>query len=456
MKYCSVFFVLLMALSSYGQAQLRSDAATSVATTTPPSSTAQQLFSAAKSDLLQLRVLTKSSGSQNSIGSAFLIGEGHFAITNYHVIAQIALEPATYKGEFRATDGESGEFELMAVDVLHDLAVVRVSRKGTGFFQLPIAPHDTEQPPLAHLRQGQPLYSLGNPLDLGFTISEGTYNGETHRGFSANLMFTGPVNPGMSGGPNVTASGELAGINVAHRRDGELVSFLVPAVYAQTLLAHMPDTPPADFEKVIGEQLLAHQQIMVDTVLATPFTTKQLGPYLIPLRESEQLRCWGSSRHSDEKTYSIDSINCDMESSVFVSSDLSAGRITLSHKLLQNKTLHTLQFAQLASNLFSNQIFSTTASETLTSAFCNEDFVSLTGFSARAQVCIEAYHDFEGLYDFTLITASTDDKQQSLQSMMNILGVSYDSGTRLINQFLSQLSRPSIIDNASDRNEVAP
>jgi S1-C subfamily serine protease len=49
-------------------------------------------------------------------------------------------------------------------------------------------------------------------------------------------MFTGPINSGMSGGPSVTANGDVAGVNVSKRLDGELVSFLVPARYAQQLL----------------------------------------------------------------------------------------------------------------------------------------------------------------------------------------------------------------------------
>ena len=110
--------------------------------------------------------------------------------------------------------------KLLAVDALHDLAVVQVGRQGKGYFNIPDA--------LPTLTQGQYLYSLGNPLDLGFAISEGSYNGVIGRGFYDQLMFTGPINAGMSGGPNVTEDGRVAGVNVSKRLDGELVSFLVP------------------------------------------------------------------------------------------------------------------------------------------------------------------------------------------------------------------------------------
>jgi len=411
-----------------------------------PSSTAQQLYATAQHDLLQLRVLLKNGNSQSSVGSGFLIGTSNLVVTNFHVVSQIALEPDTYFGEYKDTQGNSGAIELLAVDVLHDLAIVRVKPTGNGFFKVPRA---HERAP-ATLHQGQHLYSLGNPLDLGFTISEGTYNGVSSRGFSDQLMFTGPVNPGMSGGPNITATGELAGVNVAHRRDGELVSFLVPAIYVQALLEKvMGDDetvtlqPPTDFKPIIGEQLLQHQALMVDKLLEQPFNLKTLDNYRVPVRESDQVRCWGSATAEVKKPYSVSAINCSMESAIYVSEDIQTGHISMRHQYIHNKKLTTMQFAKLATSFYSNQVYSTAKSDTITSAQCAEDFIALKNMSLRALVCAEAYHQFAGLYDFTLTTASTDDSNSSLQSMMNIQGVSYENGVRLINEFMQRIERIS-------------
>jgi serine protease Do len=405
-----------------------------------PSSTAQALFEKAEKDLLKLRVLTKNGRSQSSVGSAFLIGTGNLAVTNFHVVSQIALEPETYFGEYKNTKGESGDFVVLAVDVLHDLAIVRVAQTGTGFYHIPL-PSDKDQ--LPKLRQGENLYSLGNPLDLGFSITEGTYNGLNTRGFSEQYMFTGPVNPGMSGGPNITADGELAGINVAHRLDGELVSFLVPAHYAQSLLARTPTDmeAPTDFKPLIGEQLLEHQKVMFDILLSKPFEIKELGDYRVPVRESDQVRCWGDSDDGTEKKVSSAGISCSMESEIFVSDSLQTGHISMSHSYMRNKKLNTWQFAKLSGQRFANQVYSSAHSSVLTPAACTENFVELQNLKMRVQVCAEAYHKFEGLYDFTLITASSDDANSSLQSMMNIRGVAYDTGMKLIDEFLHSLSR---------------
>ncbi|WP_323813991.1 serine protease [Cellvibrio sp. NN19] len=443
-----------------------------LADTTPPlpSSAAQQLYASAQQDLLQLRVLLKNGNSQSSVGSGFLIGNSNLVVTNFHVVSQIALEPETYFGEYKDTSGKSGSIELLAVDVLHDLAIVRIERNGSGFFKIPHtkAPHtpaSDEQPALVKLHQGQHLYSLGNPLDLGFTISEGTYNGISARGFSDQLMFTGPVNAGMSGGPNVTADGQVAGVNVAHRRDGELVSFLVPVRYVQALLARVTSDmkAPSDFKPIIGEQLLEHQTVMVDTLLDKPFSIKSLGPYRVPVRESDQVRCWGNTDSSAKKPYTIASINCSMESAIFVSGELQTGHLSMHHKYAHNKKLNAMQFAQLATNMFSGQVYSTAKSDTITPASCTEDFIKHNNISLRAMVCAEAYHQFKELYDFTLIAASTDDSQKSLQSMINIQGVSYQNGMKLVEQFLQGIDRASstdnsepIIDDSIDTIEDAP
>jgi serine protease Do len=69
-------------------------------------------------------------------------------------------------------------------------------------------------------------------------------------------------------------------------------------------------------------------------------------------------------------------------------------------------------------------------------------------------VCAEAYHKFKELYDFTLITASTDDSEKSLQSMINIQGVSYSNGMKLITQFLQGIDRATAGDDIKTEPEL--
>lgn len=400
-----------------------------------PSSAAQGLYSAAKGDLLQIRMILKNGRSQSTVGSGFMVGTSSLVLTNYHVVSQMALDPDVYAGEYIDTDGKTGPVELLAVDVLHDLAVVRVNRVGTGFFQVP------EQ--TVKLVQGQSLYSLGNPLDLGFAISEGAYNGVVTRSFYDQLIFTGPINSGMSGGPSITAAGMVAGINVSKRRDGESVSFLVPVRYAQELLRKvaLQSHPPKNFNPLIGQQLLAHQREMIDRLLAEPLSIKTMGPYRVPVRESQQLRCWGRSNFRLEAEYTADSVSCAMEAAIYVSDTQQTGHVSMTHQYLRSSSLHPLQFAFLASSQFRVDRLGSSRDTRLTRPSCSEEFVQTASLPLRAVTCVRAYRKFAGLYNFTLLTASTDDAQASLQSRLDLAGVSFENGLRVTRAFLSALGR---------------
>ena len=398
-----------------------------------PSSTAQKLYSAAKADLLQVRSLLKSGRTQSSVGSGFLVGTSNLVLTNYHVVSQFALDPDTYTGEWVDTAGQRGNIELLAVDVLHDLAVVRVNRYGTGYFKLGDKP--------VTLTQGQYLYSLGNPLDLGFVISEGAYNGVIARRFYEQLMFTGPINAGMSGGPTVTVDGQVAGINVSKMLGGELVSFLVPAHQAQELLKKVaPDAkPPKDFTAIVAQQLLVHQKAMVDQLLAKPLSAKAMGPYSVPVRESEQMRCWG--RSNDRDSFSVEVTNCAMESSLFVSGSLQTGQVQIQHQYMKSTGLDEVRFAVLSSNSFKNESFGSHKDKRLTGPQCTEQFVKNSTLPMRAVMCVRAYRKFDGLYDFALLTSSTDEGKMNLQSRLDARGVSYENGLRASRAFLESLAR---------------
>ncbi|MDL2354424.1 MAG: serine protease [Pseudomonadota bacterium] len=403
----------------------------------PPSSAAQKLYSSAKADLLQIRMLLKNGRSQSTVGSGFMVGTSNLVLTNYHVVSQMALDPDVYAGEYVDTDGKRGPVELLAVDVLHDLAVVRINRSGTGFFNVPDK--------LVKLTQGQYLYSLGNPLDLGFAISEGSYNGVVTRSFYDQLMFTGPINSGMSGGPSVTVAGEVAGVNVSKRRDGELVSFLVPVRYAQELLKKVAaqTAAPKDFNPLIGQQLLAHQKAMIDRLLDAPLSVKMMGPYLVPVRESEQVRCWGRSNVKAEASFTADTISCAMESAIYVSDSQQTGHVSMSHQYVRSASLDKVRFAVLASTLFKVENLGSSKDTRLTGPACSEQFVATKTLPLRAVTCVRAYRKFAGLYNFTLMSATTDDAKASLQSRIDVSGVSYENGMRTTRAFLETLGRGS-------------
>jgi serine protease Do len=203
------------------------------------SSIAETVYARAKSRILQIRTLLISAGRQSTIGSGFLVGADGLAVTNYHVISQYALEPKTYRLEYAAPDGSKGGMTLLAIDVAHDLAVVRLDRgdgkEGTAPSVTDLPYFDFDERALADtLPKGERIYAMGNPLDIGFTIVEGTYNGLVDKSYDERIHLSGAINAGMSGGPVTNAEGRVVGVNVAKRTDAEQVGFLVPGRHAGT------------------------------------------------------------------------------------------------------------------------------------------------------------------------------------------------------------------------------
>lgn len=274
------------------------------------------------------------------------------------------------------------------------------------------------------------------------------------RDFSDLLMFSGALNPGMSGGPSITASGRVAGVNVSHRRDGELVSFLVPASYLQALLASIGDSMPEDFNPLIAAQLLEHQSMMLDRLLETPLSQRQLGSYLVPVRESEQLRCWGSADTRQRNGYSSDSIQCAMESSVFVSEELQTGHIAISHSLLRRGSLDRWRFARVARESFTNRVFRSRFNTGISGPECIEDFIDSNRLALRTAVCFSAYSKLDGLYTLDLLSVTTDDPDNALVSQLSMRGVSWDNALRLASAFLGGLqAADNGPDTASSREQ---
>ena len=85
-----------------------------------PSSGAEAIYATAPPRLLQIRTLVADAGRQTSIGSGFLVSADGLAITNYHVVSQVALEPKTYRLEYTGADGSHGAVSLLGIDLAND------------------------------------------------------------------------------------------------------------------------------------------------------------------------------------------------------------------------------------------------------------------------------------------------------------------------------------------------
>lgn len=407
-------------------------------------SVAEGIYAAAPSRLLQIRTLVAGAGSQSSIGSGFLVAANGLAITNYHVVSRVALEPKTYRLEYIAADGSRGDVKLLAIDLPNDLAVVRLDKQDSPFFAF------DEAAMARGLPKGERLYSMGNPLDLGFTINEGTYNGLVERSFNERIHFTGALNPGMSGGPTVTAEGLVVGINVAKRSGGELMSFLVPARFAAALLQRVrdqemgpPQESPQDFRAEIGRQLAAWQSGLYKSFGSEGFRSIAFGPYQAPETMAPWFNCWAQTNAGaiPKPRATVNSTNCRSDTTLFVANDLNTGLIQLSHSYVRTVDLNQFQFAAFLTQQSQPRLVGGGPfRKWYTPQRCHEDFVVAAASRGhpplRVVWCAQAYREFAGLYDVALTAVTEDHGSEALVSRLSLQAVDYDTAIALGRHFL--------------------
>lgn len=435
---------LLAAVLAASIALAQPKPATPAVEAAPMSSTAERVYEATRPRILQVRTLLQAAGRQTSIGSGFVVSADGMAITNYHVVSRFALDPKTYRLEFLAPDGAKGALKLIAFDLAHDLAVVKLDRAEMPFLEF-------DRRALAgRLPKGERIFAMGNPLDLGFTIVEGTYNGLVDKSYDERIHFSGAINPGMSGGPVVAADGRVVGINVSKLLDGEQLGFLVPAKYAAALLERARKGPALAVDEAraeVGRQLDAWQGSFYEALAAAGFRAATFGRYRGLESAAPWLNCWASTNADQlpRPRTTVNTTRCSSTTGVFVSDRILTGRLDLSYAYYQAVDLNAFQFAKELSQRSAGPGFNARAGKRLTEQECRDDFVAAPGATRpplRATWCMRAYREFEGLYDVTLLVLTQDRSREALLAQLTMAGVSHANAVALGRRFLEAIEWP--------------
>jgi S1-C subfamily serine protease len=159
-------------------------------------------------------------------GTGFMYSNSHI-VTNAHVV-----EEAT-SAEIRFSRGEWTTADLIGIDPHSDLAVLEV--EDTPPDATPLRFSETAA------TTGQRVLAIGNPYNLDGSMSTGIVSG-TNRSVTAPTGFKIPdaiqtdaaVNPGNSGGPLLSADGEVVG--VVNARGGDNIGFGISAALTQRVV----------------------------------------------------------------------------------------------------------------------------------------------------------------------------------------------------------------------------
>ncbi len=143
-------------------------------------------------------------------GSGIIISPDGYIITNNHVVENMAKLTVNVGDKGKAYDAV-----VVGADPVTDIAVVKIDTHGV---RLPVAQLGNSD----DVRIGEWAIAVGNPLDVGTTVTLGIISALNRSGQSAEgqailpaIQTDAAINPGNSGGALANINGQVIGINEA-------------------------------------------------------------------------------------------------------------------------------------------------------------------------------------------------------------------------------------------------
>lgn len=398
------------------------------------SQAARNRLDRARGSIVQIRGFLANSASSAFHGSGFAAGDGGLIVTNYHVVSEAVLHPARYRLEYITADERTGVLKVYAIDVQNDLAVV-----GADDLKLPPLRLRTDIPD-----RGERAWSIGFPLNLGLTITEGVANGIVANGFEQRIHYTGAINGGMSGGPALDVRGAVYGVNVSVIQSRQLVGFVVPAKHIPALLARarkpLQETySPRQLREMVASQVLAQQAAIFDFGGRPPQAGSQkMLDFTLPTQLVSSIECSTTGGAQVQRHITEEVIGCAGRARLLVQSGLEVGDIRYQHRVLRAPELHPLQFAWRVNRLAAAHRRAGSARDVADFA-CRDSLVTLDGFDARLTLCVRQYRLFAGLYDIAVSLVSIHGPRAALVSHLDLRGVGFEPGMVFVRRYLEAM-----------------
>jgi serine protease Do len=393
------------------------------------SETASSIIQRVQPSLIQIRGHFGTNTAKAFHGTGFAVAPDGIFATNYHVVAEHILHPEKYRLEYKTADLKSGALAVIAIDVKHDLAIVRAE----GYAPEPLTLSTVST------AKGEKAYSVGFPLDVGLTITEGISNSEVSESFNPRIHYSGAINGGMSGGPAFNAAGEVIGVNVSAYRFQQLVSFLVPVAHVRQLRddAKAQTRTNRVLKDNIQTQLTEHSKALLTSLEGT-IATQNSGGYDLPSKIASFVDCSANGQTTPKDPVQLASVSCAAKAGLYMQRGFYSGDIRYSHNILTTETLDSWRFARrLSLSSVSHGAYG--SSEHVGPFACEDQILALKGFDAAVLICTRGYRKLENLYDFAVRIVSLNGKATGFASQLDMFGMEFATGMKFIRRYLESM-----------------
>ena len=198
------------------------------------------------SDNPRLAPFDQQAAPRQALGSGFVIDKTGHIVTNYHVIEGADEIEVSFSNQ------DTLSATIVGSDPSTDIAVLRVQSTSRGLAPLAFGNSDT-------VRVGDPVVAIGNPFGLRRTATAGIVSAVQERTITAPngypidhvIQTDAQINSGNSGGPLLSARGEVIGVNSqiapCRRVDRQRrIGFAVPSNTVKEVVAQLTATGKVD------------------------------------------------------------------------------------------------------------------------------------------------------------------------------------------------------------------
>ena len=377
--------------------------------------------------------------SLTSRGSGFLAGRQDWIITNFHVIERKLYRDADHRLLVFGSKGQRFNAKIIAVDVAADLAVLQSDHP---------LPGAVLKPYIDPLTKGEKLYAYGKSKGNDFKVSTGSFKKNIADGAVTELIFTGQLEAGMSGGPVMDEQGRLVGVNQSITLDFPYESSLVNALNVQKILLKATQSPYGSSDMAIADMVQQYKDMTsfeVDNITKPNKPKDWLGPFGVLTTDNI---CDHDLFSLADERFEIYRLKCETSNDDARVGEMNLGAIELRHYWMISRRGSAWR-AAAASKYMMEYLRKVPEPESREQGAWKCQFnrhINTNNLKVDVQTCSRPYLRLPGLFDYRLRAALEVTDHESMVSALEADGIDPKNLEHLTLAWLNRFERSKSVD----------